>query len=136
MLSLSRFSIGAKLLMLPAFFVFSLLVISAVAYQGLASQQEVIDEMEQLRVKQYKQALDISAASQAAMANAYAMVVRILESNGDASAEELEAYLEEMELSVEEMLAGLRKSAWARMSARSIWLCRSRPRWWQAALPS
>ena len=38
MLSLSRFSIGAKLLMLPAFFVFSLLVISAVAYQGLSSQ--------------------------------------------------------------------------------------------------
>lgn len=111
MLSLSHFSIGAKLLMLPGFFVFSLLIISAVAYQGLASQQEVIDEMEQLRVKQYKQALDISAASQAAMVNAYAMVVRILESNGDASTEELQSYLEEMDLSVEEMRAGLNKSA-------------------------
>ncbi|MBS7691901.1 methyl-accepting chemotaxis protein [Pseudomonas lalucatii] len=109
--SLSRYSIGAKLLMLPGFFVLSLLIISAVAYQGLASQQRVIDEMEQLRVKQYKQALDISASSQAAMANAYAMVVRILESNGEASVEELQSYLEEMDLSLGEMSSGLSRSA-------------------------
>ncbi|HBX55702.1 methyl-accepting chemotaxis protein [Pseudomonas sp. UBA2684] len=111
MLSLNRFSIGAKLLVLPALFVFSLLIISAVAYQGLTRQQAVLDEIEQLRVKQYKQALDISAASQAAMVNAYATVVRILESNGEASVEELEFYLEEMDLSAGEMLTGLDKSA-------------------------
>lgn len=45
------------------------------------------------------------------MINAYAMVVRILESNGKASSEELEFYLEEMDLSSAEMLSLLDNAA-------------------------
>jgi len=92
--TLGRFTIGAKLLLLPLFFIVSLVVLSGVAYQGLEKQQAVIDEIDQLRFQQYKRVLETSAASQAAMINAYAMVVRILESNGQASSEELEFYLE------------------------------------------
>ncbi|MGE4338889.1 MAG: methyl-accepting chemotaxis protein [Pigmentiphaga sp.] len=109
--TLGRFTIGAKLLLLPLFFIVSLVVLSGVAYQGLEKQQAVIDEIDQLRFQQYKRVLESSAASQAAMINAYAMVVRILESNGQASSEELEFYLVEMDLSSAEMLSLLDTAA-------------------------
>ncbi|MGE6661603.1 methyl-accepting chemotaxis protein [Pseudomonas sp. NPDC077408] len=109
--TLGRFTIGAKLLLLPLFFIVSLVVLSGVAYQGLERQQAVIDEIDQLRFQQYKRVLETSAASQTAMINAYAMVVRILESNGQASSEELEVYLEEMDLSSAEMLSLLDNAA-------------------------
>lgn len=109
--TLGRFTIGAKLLLLPLFFIVSLVVLSGVAYQGLEKQQAVIDEIDQLRFQQYKRVLETSAASQAAMINAYAMVVRILESNGQASSEELEFYLEEMDLGSAEMLGLLDTAA-------------------------
>lgn len=109
--TLGRFTIGAKLLLLPLFFIVSLVVLSGVAYQGLERQQAVIDEIDQLRFQQYKRVLETSAASQTAMINAYAMVVRILESNGQASSEELEFYLEEMDLSSAEMLSLLDNAA-------------------------
>lgn len=109
--TLGRFTIGAKLLLLPLFFIVSLAVLSGVAYQGLEKQQAVIDEIDQLRFQQYKRVLETSAASQTAMINAYAMVVRILESNGQASSEELEFYLEEMDLSSAEMLSLLDTAA-------------------------
>jgi len=109
--TLGRFTIGAKLLLLPLFFIVSLVVLSGVAYQGLEKQQAVIDEIDQLRFQQYKRVLETSAASQAAMINAYAMVVRILESNGQASSEELEFYLVEMDLSSAEMLSLLDTAA-------------------------
>jgi len=109
--TLGRFTIGAKLLLLPLFFIVSLVVLSGVAYQGLEKQQAVIDEIDQLRFQQYKRVLETSAASQTAMINAYAMVVRILESNGQASSEELEFYLEEMDLSSVEMLSLLDTAA-------------------------
>ncbi|MGE6530199.1 hypothetical protein ACQKEM_14520 [Pseudomonas sp. NPDC077382] len=109
--TLGRFTIGAKLLLLPLFFIVSLVVLSGVAYQGLERQQAVIDEIDQLRFQQYKRILETSAASQTAMINAYAMVVRILESNGQASSEELEFYLEEMDLSSAEMLSLLDNAA-------------------------
>lgn len=109
--TLGRFTIGAKLLLLPLFFIVSLVVLSGVAYQGLEKQQAVIDEIDQLRFQQYKRVLETSAASQAAMINAYAMVVRILESNGQASSEELEFYLVKMDLSSAEMLSLLDTAA-------------------------
>ncbi|WP_313240986.1 methyl-accepting chemotaxis protein [Stutzerimonas kunmingensis] len=109
--TLGSFTIGAKLLLLPLFFIVSLVFLSGVAYQGLEKQQAVIDEIDQLRFQQYKRVLETSAASQTAMINAYAMVVRILESNGQASSEELEFYLEEMDLSSAEMLSLLDTAA-------------------------
>ena len=109
--TLGSFTIGAKLLLLPLFFIVSLVFLSGVAYQGLEKQQAVIDEIDQLRFQQYKRVLETSAASQTAMINAYAMVVRILESNGQASSEELEVYLEEMDLSSAEMLSLLDNAA-------------------------
>lgn len=107
MLFLKRLSIGAKLLVLPGLFVLALLIVSGMAYRGLARQQAVIEEIDQLRFQQYRQVLETSAASQAAMVGAYATVARILESNGSASAEELESYLEDMQASVDDMRAGL-----------------------------
>ncbi|KAB0496562.1 methyl-accepting chemotaxis protein [Pseudomonas vancouverensis] len=104
-------SIGAKLLVLPSLFVLALLVVSGLAYQGLAKQQAVIEEIDQLRFQQYRQVLETAAASQAAMVGAYAIGARILESNGQASSEELESYLEDMQASVDEMQAGLDKVA-------------------------
>jgi len=109
--TLGSFTIGAKLLLLPLFFIVSLVFLSGVAYQGLEKQQAVIDEIDQLRFQQYKRVLETSAASQTAMINAYAMVVRVLESNGQASSEELEFYLEEMDLSSAEMLSLLDTAA-------------------------
>ncbi|MCO6058543.1 methyl-accepting chemotaxis protein [Pseudomonas sp. MOB-449] len=111
MLFLKRLSIGAKLLVLPGLFVLALLIVSGMAYRGLARQQAVIEEIDQLRFQQYRQVLETSAASQAAMVGAYATVARILESNGSASAEELESYLEDMQASVDEMRAGLDRLA-------------------------
>lgn len=108
---LKGLSIGAKLLVLPGLFVLALLVVSAIAYRGLAAQQAVIEEIDQLRFQQYRQVLETSAASQAAMVGAYAIGVRILESSGQASAEELESYLEDMQASVDDMRAGLDKVA-------------------------
>ncbi|WP_047336774.1 MULTISPECIES: methyl-accepting chemotaxis protein [Pseudomonas] len=108
---LKCFSIGAKLLMLPALFVLALLVVSGMAYFGLARQQAVIEEIDQLRFQQYRQVLETSSASQAAMVGAYATGSRILESSGQASAEELESYLEDMQASVDDMRAGLDKVA-------------------------
>ncbi|EPL11296.1 methyl-accepting chemotaxis protein [Pseudomonas sp. CF161] len=108
---LKSLSIGAKLLVLPGLFVLALLLVSGMAYRGLAKQQAVIEEIDQLRFQQYRQVLETSAASQAAMVGAYATGARILESNGQASAEELESYLEDMQASVDEMRAGLDKVA-------------------------
>lgn len=111
MLFLKRLSIGAKLLVLPGLFVLALLIVSGMAYRGLAKQQAVIEEINQLRFQQYRQVLETSAASQAAMVGAYATVARILESNGSASSEELESYLEDMQASVDDMRAGLDRLA-------------------------
>ncbi|BAU75445.1 putative methyl-accepting chemotaxis protein YoaH [compost metagenome] len=111
MLFLKRLSIGAKLLVLPGLFVLALLIVSGMAYRGLARQQAVIEEIDQLRFQQYRQVLETSAASQAAMVGAYATVARILESNGSTSAEELESYLEDMQASVDDMRAGLDRLA-------------------------
>ncbi|WP_458725067.1 hypothetical protein [Pseudomonas mandelii] len=108
---LKGFSIGAKLLVLPGLFVLALLVVSGLAYRGLAKQQAVIEEIDQLRFQQYRQVLETSAASQAAMVGAYATGARILESSGQASAEDLESYLEDMQASVDDMRAGLDKVA-------------------------
>lgn len=108
---LKSLSIGAKLLVLPGLFVLALLLVSGMAYRGLAKQQAVIEEIDQLRFQQYRQVLETSAASQAAMVGAYATGARILESNGQASAEELESYLEDMQASVDEMRAGIDKVA-------------------------
>ena len=108
---LKSLSIGAKLLVLPGLFVLALLLVSGMAYRGLAKQQAVIEEIDQLRFQQYRQVLETSAASQAAMVGAYATGARILESNGQASAEELESYLEDMQASVDEMRTGLDKVA-------------------------
>ncbi len=108
---LKSLSIGAKLLVLPGLFVLALLLVSGMAYRGLAKQQAVIEEIDQLRFQQYRQVLETSAASQAAMVGAYATGARVLESNGQASAEELESYLEDMQASVDEMRAGLDKVA-------------------------
>ena len=52
---LKGFSIGAKLLVLPGLFVLALLVVSGLAYRGLAKQQAVIEEIDQLRFQQYRQ---------------------------------------------------------------------------------
>lgn len=104
---LRSLSIGAKLLVLPALFVVALLIISAVAYRGLSTQQAVIEEIDHLRFQQYKTVLETSTASQAAMVGAYAMGARILESNGEALNEELESYLEDMQASLDDMHAGL-----------------------------
>lgn len=108
---LKGFSIGVKLLVLPGLFVLALLVVSGLAYRGLAKQQAVIEEIDQLRFQQYRQVLETSAASQAAMVGAYATGARILESSGQASAEDLESYLEDMQASVDDMRAGLDKVA-------------------------
>ncbi|RON25055.1 histidine kinase [Pseudomonas brassicacearum] len=108
---LKGLSIGAKLLVLPGIFVLALLLVSGLAYRGLATQQAVIEEIDQLRFQQYRQVLETSAASQAAMVGAYAIGARILESNGQASTEELESYLEDMQASVDDMRAGLDKVA-------------------------
>ncbi|AVK06663.1 methyl-accepting chemotaxis protein [Pseudomonas aeruginosa] len=106
---LRNLSIGAKLLVLPTLIVLALLIISAVAYRGLATQQAVIEEIDHLRFQQYRTVLETSTASQAAMVGAYAMGARILESNGEAFSEELESYLEDMQASVDDMRAGLDK---------------------------
>jgi len=90
---LRNLSIGAKLLVLPTLFVLALLIISAVAYRGLATQQAVLEEIDHLRFQQYRTVLETSTASQAAMVGAYATGARILESNGEAFSEELEAYI-------------------------------------------
>src|SRR5690606_3176656 len=87
--------------------IFALLIISAVAYRGLSTQQAVIEEIDHLRFQQYKTVLETSTASQAAMVGAYAMGARILESNGEALSEELESYLEDMQASLDDMHAGL-----------------------------
>ncbi|HCL3668416.1 histidine kinase [Pseudomonas aeruginosa] len=108
---LRSLSIGAKLLILPTSFVLALLIISAVAYRGLSTQQAVIEEIDQVRFQQYKTVLETSTASQAAMVGAYAMGVRILESNGEAYAEELESYFEDMQDSLDDMNAGLDRLA-------------------------
>ena len=108
---LRNLSIGVKLLVLPTLFVLALLIISAVAYRGLATQQAVIEEIDHLRFQQYRTVLETSTASQAAMVGAYATGARILESNGEAFSEELESYLEDMQASVDDMRAGLDKLA-------------------------
>ena len=57
---LKGYSIGAKLFVLPALFVIALLVVSGLAYHGLARQQAVIEEIDQLRFQQYRQVLELS----------------------------------------------------------------------------
>lgn len=104
---LSRFSIGAKLLFAPALIVFLLIVISAVAYDGLQRQQAVLHEVEHVRFSQYQRALDIAAASQAAMVGSYAAVVQVIQSEGNVSEEEMQFYVEDMRASVKDMLAGI-----------------------------
>lgn len=104
-------SIGARLLVLPGLFVLALFAVSAMAYHGLARQQAVIEEIDQLRFQQYRLVLEASTASQAAMVGAYAIDARILESNGQASAEELQSYLEDMQASIDDMRTGLDKLA-------------------------
>ncbi|MFV0926605.1 histidine kinase [Pseudomonas sp. 1239] len=111
MLWAKNFSIGAKLLVLPVLFVLALLIVSAMAYHGLASQQAVIQEIEQLRFQQYRQVLETATASQAAMVGAYATGSRILESQGQAATEELESYFEDMRASIDDMRSGLDNAA-------------------------
>lgn len=111
MLWAKNFSIGAKLLVLPVLFVLALLIVSAMANHGLASQQAVIQEIEQLRFQQYRQVLETATASQAAMVGAYAAGSRILESQGQAATEELESYFEDMRASIDDMRSGLDNAA-------------------------
>lgn len=104
---LSQFSMGAKLLFAPALIVFLLTVISAVAYDGLGRQQAVLQQIEQVRFSQYQRALEISAASQAAMVGSYAAVVQVIQSQGNVSQEEMQFYVEDMQASVRDMNAGV-----------------------------
>lgn len=104
---LSQFSMGAKLLFAPALIVFLLTVISAVAYDGLGRQQAVLQQIEQVRFSQYQRALEISAASQAAMVGSYAAVVQVIQSQGNVSQEEMQFYVEDMQASVRDMNAGI-----------------------------
>ncbi|EPJ8753907.1 methyl-accepting chemotaxis protein, partial [Pseudomonas putida] len=111
MLFAQKFSIGAKLLVLPILFVLALLVVSGVAYHGLARQQAVIEEIQQLRFQQYRQVLETTTALQAAMVGAYAAGSRILESGGQAAPEDLESYFEDIQASVDDMRTGLGNAA-------------------------
>jgi len=111
MLFAQKFSIGAKLLVLPILFVLALLVVSGVAYHGLARQQAVIEEIQQLRFQQYRQVLETATALQAAMVGAYATGARILESGGQTELEELESYFEDIRASVDDMRTGLGNAA-------------------------
>ncbi|WP_047604844.1 methyl-accepting chemotaxis protein [Pseudomonas putida] len=111
MLFAQKFSIGAKLLVLPILFVLALLVVSGVAYHGLARQQAVIEEIQQLRFQQYRQVLETTTAIQAAMVGAYAAGSRILESGGQAAPEDLESYFEDIQASVDDMRTGLGNAA-------------------------
>lgn len=104
---LSRFSMGAKLLFAPALIVFLLIGISAVAYDGLGRQQAVLQQIEQVRFSQYQRALEISAASQAAIVGSYAAVVQVIQSQGNVSQEEMQFYVEDMQASVGDMNAGI-----------------------------
>ncbi|WDM85985.1 methyl-accepting chemotaxis protein [Pseudomonas asiatica] len=111
MLFAQKFSIGAKLLVLPILSVLALLVVSGVAYHGLARQQAVIEEIQQLRFQQYRQVLETTTALQAAMVGAYAAGSRILESGGQAAPEDLESYFEDIQASVDDMRTGLGNAA-------------------------
>ncbi len=107
MLFAKKLSIGSKLLVLPILFVLALLVVSGMGYHGLARQQAVIEEIQQLRFQQYRQVLEAATALQAAMVGAYATGARILESRGQATFEELEYYFEDIRASVGDMRTGL-----------------------------
>ncbi|MFV3375300.1 MULTISPECIES: Tar ligand binding domain-containing protein [Pseudomonas] len=111
MLFAQKCSIGAKLLVLPILFVLGLLFVSTMAYYGLARQQAVIKEIQQLRFQQYRQVLDTTTALQAAIVGAYATGSRILESGGRTAQEELESYFEDIRSSVDDMRAGLANGA-------------------------
>ncbi|MBH3448971.1 methyl-accepting chemotaxis protein [Pseudomonas putida] len=111
MLFAQKCSIGAKLLVLPILFVLGLLFVSTMAYYGLARQQAVIKEIQQLRFQQYRQVLDTTTALQAAIVGAYATGSRILESGGSTAQEELESYFEDIRSSVDDMRAGLANGA-------------------------
>jgi len=111
MLFAKKLSIGAKLLVLPVLFVLALSVVSGMAYYGLARQQAVIEEIQQLRFQQYRQVLETATALQAAMVGAYATGSRILESQGQATLEELESYFEDIRASVDDLRTGLDNAA-------------------------
>ncbi len=86
---------------------FLLIVISVVAYDGLSRQQTVLHQMEHVRFSQHQGALDISAASQAAMVGSYAAVVQVIQADGNVSEEEMQFYVEDMRASVKDMLVGI-----------------------------
>ncbi|MGY8812501.1 MAG: methyl-accepting chemotaxis protein [Pseudomonadales bacterium] len=100
---LSSFSMGAKLLFAPALIVLLLIGVSAIAYDGLARQQGVLQEVEEVRFHQYQRALEIAAASQAAMVGSYAAVVQLIQTEGHSSQEEMQFYVEDMRASVHDM---------------------------------
>tara|TARA_R110000850_G_scaffold276258_1_gene417889 strand:- start:9879 stop:11528 length:1650 start_codon:yes stop_codon:yes gene_type:complete len=107
MLLLSRLSMGAKLILAPALIVMLLVAISLVAYDGLSRQQKVLQQIDQVRIGQYQLALDISAASQAAMVGSYAAVVQLIQAQGNVSQEEMQFYVEDMRASVSDMRASI-----------------------------
>ncbi|SDS87989.1 methyl-accepting chemotaxis protein [Halopseudomonas sabulinigri] len=106
---LSSFSMGAKLLFAPALIVVLLIAVSAIAYDGLARQQGVLREVEEVRFHQYQRALEIAAASQAAMVGSYAAVVQLIQTEGNASQEEMQFYVEDMRASVHDMSTGIER---------------------------
>ncbi|MBQ0741834.1 MAG: methyl-accepting chemotaxis protein [Pseudomonas sp.] len=108
MLLLSRLSMGVKLILAPALIVLLLVAISVVAYDGLNRQQRVLQQIEQVRFSQYQLALDISAASQAAMVGSYAAVVQLIQAQGNVSQEEMQFYVEDMQASVSDMRTSIR----------------------------
>ena len=106
---LSSFSMGAKLLFAPALIVVLLIAVSAIAYDGVARQQGVLREVEEVRFHQYQRALEIAAASQAAMVGSYAAVVQLIQTEGNASQEEMQFYVEDMRASVHDMSTGIER---------------------------
>src|SRR5690606_14170349 len=104
---LSRLCIGGEPVFGSGLIAFLLLVIPAVAYDRRKRQQAVLHQVEHVRFSQYQRALDIAAASQAAMVGSYAAVVQVIQSEGNVSEEEMQFYVEDMQASVKDMLAGI-----------------------------
>lgn len=110
MVWLSRFSMGAKLLAAPTLIILMLIGISVVAYEGLNRQQSVLDQIEKTRFAELQRALEVSSASQAAMVGSYAAIVQLMRAQGSISKEALQAYVDEMQASVNDMLEGVAES--------------------------
>lgn len=107
---LGRFSMGAKLMFAPTLIVVLLIGISVVAYQGLNRQQKILGQIEATRFSELQRGLEISSASQAAMVSSYAAIVQLIRAQGSISKEALQSYVDEMQASVNDMLAGVAKT--------------------------